>query len=156
MKTFTIDVDDNITAFGDGESLGKIAAGIEEFCSKRELATLAAEWPAKRLVEVWNSLPGVPPVKRFTDRNRAIARIWEAIQSLDPAGAKRGATEGSKLRGSSSEASRREEPDTGRSNTRAAQVIALLERPGGASLKDIMAATAWQAHSVRGFISGHL
>jgi predicted transcriptional regulator len=32
-------------------------------------------------------------------------------------------------------------------------VIALLERTGGATLEEIMAATAWQKHSVRGFIS---
>jgi hypothetical protein len=32
-------------------------------------------------------------------------------------------------------------------------VIALLERNGGATLEEIMAATAWQRHSVRGFIS---
>jgi hypothetical protein len=32
-------------------------------------------------------------------------------------------------------------------------VIALLERAGGATLDEIVAATAWQKHSVRGFIS---
>jgi hypothetical protein len=40
--------------------------------------------------------------------------------------------------------------------TKADQILALLKRPGGASLKAIMSATSWQAHSVRGFISGHL
>jgi hypothetical protein len=36
------------------------------------------------------------------------------------------------------------------------QVIALLQREGGATLSEIMNATGWQAHSVRGFISGTL
>ena len=34
--------------------------------------------------------------------------------------------------------------------------IVLLEQPGGSSLKEILKATGWQAHSVRGFISGQL
>ena len=40
-----------------------------------------------------------------------------------------------------------------REGTRKATVIALLERDGGATLEEIMAATSWQKHSVRGFIS---
>jgi len=40
-----------------------------------------------------------------------------------------------------------------REGPRKATVIALLERTGGATLEEIMAATAWQKHSVRGFIS---
>ena len=35
-------------------------------------------------------------------------------------------------------------------------IISLLQRPSGASLKEIMEATSWQAHSVRGFVSGTL
>ena len=34
------------------------------------------------------------------------------------------------------------------------QVVALLRRPEGASAQEIMEATGWQKHSVRGFISG--
>ncbi|MDR3719912.1 MAG: DUF3489 domain-containing protein [Bryobacteraceae bacterium] len=40
-----------------------------------------------------------------------------------------------------------------REGTRKATVVALLEREGGATLEEIMAATSWQIHSVRGFIS---
>jgi hypothetical protein len=31
-----------------------------------------------------------------------------------------------------------------------------LKRPGGASLQQLQKATGWQAHSVRGFLSGTL
>jgi len=40
--------------------------------------------------------------------------------------------------------------------TKTSRVVALLSKPAGATLKSIMAETGWQAHSVRGFISGQL
>ena len=40
--------------------------------------------------------------------------------------------------------------------SKTAQVLELLKRSGGASLKELMKATGWQAHSVRGFLSGAL
>jgi len=49
------------------------------------LRKLAAQWPATRLVEIWNQLPGVKPVTRFTDRDTAIRRIWAVVQDLAPA-----------------------------------------------------------------------
>ena len=47
-------------------------------------------------------------------------------------------------------------PPTPRAGTKQAQIIALLQRPQGASIGEIVAATGWQAHSVRGMISGAL
>ena len=43
-----------------------------------------------------------------------------------------------------------------RAGTKQAQIIELLQRPEGASIAEIIAATGWQVHSVRGMISGAL
>src|ERR1019366_9608247 len=80
MKLFSIDRENNITVFGkrkDAES----ATG-DTFHSETELNELVVAWPASRLVEIWNSIPGCVPVKKFTNRKTAVLRIWKAIQSL--------------------------------------------------------------------------
>jgi hypothetical protein len=79
-----------------------------------------------RLVAIWNKLPGVQPVRKFTDRNTALGRIWTALQALSPV------------------------------TTKTELVISLLNRRSGVTLKEIMAATGWQAHSVRGLISAQI
>ncbi len=87
MATFTIDSDNNITAHA------ALPAGADEsqsFSNPKELAKLTAEWPASRLVDTWNSFAGVAPfddlkpVKKFTDRKAAVARIWAAVARLSP------------------------------------------------------------------------
>src|SRR5689334_1203633 len=80
QMTFVIDAENNITALGDQQDA---AIQGDSFASAQELAGLAADWPANRLVEIWNSIPGLTPVKKFTNRKSAVARIWNAIQSLE-------------------------------------------------------------------------
>ena len=43
---------------------------------------------------------------------------------------------------------------TVRPNSKVGKILSLLKRPGGVSLSALMKATEWQAHSVRGFLSG--
>ena len=43
-----------------------------------------------------------------------------------------------------------------REGTKQEALIAMLKRPEGASIAEIMEATTWQAHSIRGFIAGAL
>lgn len=45
-------------------------------------------------------------------------------------------------------------PSQPRAGSKAAAAIELLERNTGATLSELMTATGWQAHSVRGFMSG--
>jgi hypothetical protein len=41
-----------------------------------------------------------------------------------------------------------------REGSKTAMVLELLKRPGGASAKELLKATGWQPHSLRGFLSG--
>ena len=173
MKTFTIDAENNITAHASAE---EAMAGAERFATEAELNKLAAGWPADRLVEIWNSLPGATPVKKFKDRKTAAGRIWKAIaglgEQLAPTKAtvapqkpnvtpgkgksSKKATPPKKAPKGRKKAEKPAKPTKARAGSKTAQIVEMLKRPGGATLKDIMAATDWQAHSVRGFISGAL
>src|ERR1035438_1469008 len=82
MKNFTIENEtNNITVYGSAKE-AEAVPNSERFTNEAALAKLAANWPATRLIEIWNSLPGETPVKKFKDRATAVSRIWKAIQSL--------------------------------------------------------------------------
>jgi hypothetical protein len=85
-------------------------------------------FPITRLITLWNSLPGATPVKRFTDRKLAVQRLWQALEKLPLS--------------------------SSRENSKQAQIVALIKRPQGAGLDELTTATGWQAHSVRGVLSG--
>ena len=46
------------------------------------------------------------------------------------------------------------ESKVARDGSKTAKILDLLKRPGGATLKELIKATGWLPHSVRGFLSG--
>ena len=167
MRTFIIDSENNITIFAsEKQAKSSDANGVESFTTQEEMTKLAGTWPGGRLVEIWNSLTGVEPVKKFTDRKTAITRIWKAIQSLQPGTAEaqetstpaHNATKGRTAKKKASrkvKASTKANPDAKgvREGSKTSIILDLIRRPKGATLDELMAAADWQAHSVRGFLS---
>ena len=186
MRLFAIDADNTITTFPAAE---QVPEGQERFSSENELAAAASLWPRDRLVQIWNSFAGVAgfgadlkPVKKFTDRTVAVARIWKAIQKLNSAAetpattapesaqtpakaekpAKR-ARKAAKVAPAKTKASKTTKPAkrateaaTPREGSKKEIVISMMSRKAGATLDEIMAETGWARHTVRGFVSGTL
>ena len=94
----------------------------------------AAQLSGKRLLTLWNALPGVEKRKRVGDRGTLIDQLWSAIEMLpDPE--------------PQSDAKRTSKQD---------DVIAMLRRPQGVTVDEVATATGWQRHTVRGLFSGTL
>src|SRR6266852_1213777 len=80
MPSFTIDTDNNVTAYTTPEEAAKADASLPRFSSEAELAKLAADWPADRLIDLWNSIPGHSKLTKLGPK--AAARIGKALQPL--------------------------------------------------------------------------
>ena len=181
MTTFTIDSDNKITAFGSAEeAAATTTTPFDTFASQKELAELAAAWPAERLVAIWNSLSGVVAVASFKSAKTAVSRIWARIQGLgEPAKPEaqpkahkkaKGGAQAAKGAPTKAKATKKTTaaqnvakaekaataPDTAgpREGSKTAQVVAMLQRKNGATLTELMEKMGWQKHTVRGFMAG--
>jgi hypothetical protein len=205
MKTFTIENETNNITIHATAKAAEATLDSERFSSEAGLAKLAANWPAARLTEIWNSLPGATQIRKFKDRPTAVSRIWKAIQSFaDSAPVAQveadamPVVEAAPSIDENNEASLEAQPEAEvpetpfdapvlpqtpnvapeatptknkasrakkaltvaekgpREGSKTDTILALMKQPGGTTVKTIMEATQWQAHSVRGFISGTL
>ena len=164
MKHFTIDAENNITVHASRKEARETDAGV--FATEEQFADLIGP-DNKRLIEIWNSLPGVRPVTKFTSRKTATERIWKAVQSLgeatppvatEPVAAQTPdvATVGAPL---DNEASQNVEAPAAattaktREGSKTSRVIELLKREGGVTLKEIMIEMGWQSHTTRALMS---
>jgi Protein of unknown function (DUF3489) len=179
LRGFTIDEQNNITAFGSAEeATATNATPFDSFSSQKELAALVAGWPAERLVAIWNSLPGVTPAKKFKDRTTATCRIWERVQGLGEAakpkeerkakvahrpprarprkpGRPRRPPPPRKSPRPRRPRKRRKPPGRAKA-ARPRKWFAMLQRKNGATLAEIMDKMGWQKHTVRGFMAGSM
>jgi Protein of unknown function (DUF3489) len=95
----------------------------------------AAPLSGKRLLALWNALPGVERRKKVGDRDALIDQLWSAIEMLpDP----------------------EPQPDLKRRPSKQDLVIAMLRQPAGATVDEVASVTGWQRHTVRGVFSGTL
>ena len=120
----------------DGIALCKAPATVSEgeivVASKEELR--AAPLNGKRLLALWNALPGIDKRRKVGDRDALIDQLWPAIEQLpDP----------------------EPEPDPKRPSKQDV-IIAMLRLPEGATVDEVGSVTGWQRHSVRGVFSGTL
>jgi cell division septation protein DedD len=166
MTTFTIDAENNITAYPNATDATECNPDLAQFDSEGALAKLSADWPMSRFVEIWNSIPGNTEVSKLADRKKAVARIWKAILPLasdgqtskaeaKPKKEAKGATSATKAKAAKKPAPAKKaahKPKSDRTNKKA-EVIAMMQRAKGATLDEIVKATGWQRHTVRGFVS---
>ena len=114
------------------EASATVNEGEIPIASKEELH--AARLSGKRLLALWNALPGVDKRRKVGDREALIDQLWSAIEALpDP-----------------------DRPSDTKGPSKQAAVIAMLQRPEGATVEEVASAMGWQRHTVRGLFSGTL
>ncbi len=185
MTTFTINADNNITAYPTlDHAEAAISVGAQAFTTEKQLAKIAEDWPIARLVDTWNGFAGVvpfdalKPVKKFENRAKAVARIWTAIQALAPLPAAADPVTpfdepaAPPVPEATTKATRAKRPPMApvatktpapapeakqhRAGTKREEAIRLLSRTNGATNQELQDAFGWQRHTVRGFICGAL
>jgi hypothetical protein len=166
MSTFTIDAENTITAYASSEEARQgDAAGLVHFDSQATLVKVSADWPLSRFVEIWNGIPGQTPVQKFQDRKKAVARVWAGIQPLagkeqpsefaapKPEPPRKGGKPAKKAKAAKKASGKAAGDKASERSNKKAEVVAMMRRAKGATLTEIMEATGWQKHTVRGFVS---
>ena len=115
-----------------GETTPELNAGEIAIGSSEDLH--AAPLSGKRLLALWNALPGVEKRKKIGDRDALIDQLWSAIEGLPEP----------------------EPPSEAKRPSKQDDVIAMLRRSEGATVDEVASATGWQRHTVRGLFSGTL
>ncbi len=129
MRTYIIG-NDGITLCREPPTA--VNAGEIAVASNEELH--AAALSGKRLLALWNALPGVEKRRKVGDREALIDQLWSAIEALPEP----------------------EPPSDAKRPSKQDAVIAMLRRPEGATVDEVARATGWQRHTVRGVFSGTL
>ena len=114
------------------EAPATVNEGEIAVASNEEL--LAAPLSGKRLLALWNALPGVEKRRKIGDRAALIDQLWSAIEVLPEP----------------------EPRSDAKHPTKQDAVIAMLRRAEGATVDEVANATGWQRHTVRGVFSGTL
>jgi hypothetical protein len=151
VRTYFVDSDDAISISDEPDDPKDLQDGRERFRSRKELAELAKRWPAKRLVRIWNRLPGQESVKRFAGRDAGAAAIWDVIGTSANPRAVMDSVRAQRPKHSKDLTLARSNPVTVKDT-----ILALLCSRTGATIRQLQEATEWQEHSLRGYISGTL